>query len=174
MLLLKNLLFTLLVPTTVAVYLPWRIANRSLDALTWPWPLTSFAALFSLLAGAALFFWCLWNFAVIGRGTPAPSDPPQRLVARGPYRLVRNPMYLAALLTIAGWSLFWLSWRVAAYGALLSLLFHCFVVFFEEPGLRRRFGEDYASYCRRANRWLPGHAAADARTLPKDSGENRR
>lgn len=53
--LLKNLLFTLLVPTTVALYLPWRIANRSLDALTWPWPLTSFAALFSLLAGAALF-----------------------------------------------------------------------------------------------------------------------
>jgi len=151
----KNLIFTLLVPGTVGVYLPWLIANRA--GHTWPRPmeLTFLGALLPLFTAGALYGWCLWNFAAVGRGTPAPTDPPRRLVLTGPYRLLRNPMYLSALLAIGGWSLFFGSWEVAGYGAILGVCVHLFVVLVEEPALRQRFGEDYKGYCRVTNRWLP-------------------
>lgn len=152
----KNLIFTLIVPGTVGVYLPLLIANRAGHAWARPMGLTFLGALLPLLAAGALYGWCLWNFAMVGRGTPAPTDPPRRLVLTGPYRLVRNPMYLSALLAIGGWSLLFHAWGVAGYGAILGIFFHLFVVLVEEPDLRRRFGDDYIAYCRMTHRWLPG------------------
>src|SRR5260370_35088021 len=100
LLLLKNLLFTVFVPGTVAVVIPYRIASRTGPGLVLEGarPLSA-APLF--LLGAAIYFWCLWDFAVTGRGTPAPIDPPKHLVGRGLYRRVRNPMYLCLLLVVA-------------------------------------------------------------------------
>ena len=147
---LKNLTFTVLVPGSVAVLIPYRIATRA--ALE---PVHALLAVPAFVLGGAIYFWCLWDFAVTGRGTPAPIDPPRALVVRGLYRYVRNPMYLGVVTIVAGWAaLFWSS-RVLAYGGVIALLFHLFVRYAEEPLLRRRFGGAYDEYCRSVRRWLP-------------------
>jgi protein-S-isoprenylcysteine O-methyltransferase Ste14 len=105
--------------------------------------------------GAALALMCILTFVVVGRGTPAPFDPPRRLVVRGPYRFVRNPMYLGAGLALAGASLFYRSIPLLAYAGLFLFITHIFVVSYEEPTLLRTFEGDYEAYCRRTGRWWP-------------------
>ena len=107
-------------------------------------------------AGAAVAIWCILTFALVGRGTPAPFDAPRRLVARGPYRYVRNPMYLGAGLALSGAALFYESGALWAYAGGFLVLMHLFVVLYEEPTLRQSFGEDYQAYCRQVRRWRPG------------------
>jgi protein-S-isoprenylcysteine O-methyltransferase Ste14 len=107
------------------------------------------------VSGAALAVWCILSFAFLGRGTPAPFDPPRRLVLRGPYRYVRNPMYLGAALALAGAALFYRSGALLAYTGAFLLVMHAFVVWYEEPTLRRTFGESYEAYRRQVRRWLP-------------------
>src|SRR5690606_22414622 len=97
-----------------------------------------------------------------GRGTPAPLDPPRRLVVRGLYHVVRNPMYYGVLNAIAGWIVFFGSLGVAIYGLGVAAAFHIFVVRVEEPTLRRQYGADYDAYCRSVNRWLPARPRFDA------------
>ena len=112
LLLLKNLLFTILVPGTVAVFVPlyfFSHADFQVSAL-------SVIAGILLLLGASIYAWCLWDFAITGRGTPAPIDPPKTLVARGLYRYTRNPMYVGVLTVIGGWALLFGSTKLAIYG----------------------------------------------------------
>jgi protein-S-isoprenylcysteine O-methyltransferase Ste14 len=106
-------------------------------------------------SGAALALTCILTFVFVGRGTPAPFDPPRRLVVRGPYRLVRNPMYLGAGLALAGAAAFYQSLPLLGYAGLFLLISHLFVVLYEEPALRRTFDGDYESYCSRVGRWWP-------------------
>ena len=105
--------------------------------------------------GLALAFWCLGLFVTKGRGTPAPFDPPVDLVAAGPYRRTRNPMYLGGLLVFVGLALVWRSSAVLAGAGAWWLLAHMFVVGIEEPMLRRKFGEGYDAYLREVPRWWP-------------------
>jgi protein-S-isoprenylcysteine O-methyltransferase Ste14 len=105
--------------------------------------------------GAAIALWCIFTFTVIGKGTPAPFDPPQRLVTQGPYRFVRNPMYLGAGMALAGAGLFYESLFFLGYAALFLFVCHLFVIGYEERTLRRTFGTDYEIYCRQVKRWLP-------------------
>ena len=123
-------------------------------------------------AGALLALWCVLSFALVGKGTPAPFDPPRRLVVRGPYRFVRNPMYIGAGLALFGAALVYRSWPLAGYGALFLLALNFFVLFYEEPTLRRRFGEEYQAYCRRVRRWWPGlgHLRESRTSTSSDSG----
>ena len=107
-------------------------------------------------SGAVLALWCIAAFIVIGRGTPAPFDPPRRLVVVGPYRWVRNPMYIGAALALAGAALFYESWALLGYCAAFLLVTYLFVVVYEEPVLRATFGDDYVRYCERVGPWLPG------------------
>ncbi len=150
-LLLKNLFFTLVVPGTVAVYLPFRIApNRSVA------PGAAFAAAcFVLAVGASIYAWCVWDFATFGRGTPAPIDAPKRLVVRGLYRYTRNPMYTSVLTVILGWVLLFRAWELILYALTVAACFQLFVVFYEEPHLRAEFGSEYQDYCTEVGRWLP-------------------
>ncbi len=104
-------------------------------------------------AGAAL--WCIFTFVSIGKGTPTPFDPPRRLVIRGPYRFVRNPMYIGAGLALAGAALFYGSLALLCYAGIFILITGLFVIFYEEPTLRRSFGPEYEAYCRKVNRWWP-------------------
>jgi protein-S-isoprenylcysteine O-methyltransferase Ste14 len=106
-------------------------------------------------AGAALALWCIVAFAVLGRGTPAPFDPPRRLVIQGPYGFVRNPMYIGAGLALGGAALFYQSHALIGYLAMFFLVAHAFVVAYEEPTLRRTFGSEYLAYCARTGRWWP-------------------
>lgn len=105
--------------------------------------------------GGALALWCVLTFALVGRGTPAPFDPPRRLVVRGPYAFVRNPMYIGAGLALLGASLFYRSLTLLSYAGAFFLAAHLFVVLYEEPTLLRTFGTDYESYRHRVKRWWP-------------------
>jgi protein-S-isoprenylcysteine O-methyltransferase Ste14 len=93
--------------------------------------------------GAVIALWCILTFSFPGKGTPAPFDPPQRLVRRGPYRFVRNPMYLGAGLALAGAGLFYESFFLLGYAGIFLLIAHLFVYLYEEPTLRRTFGGEY-------------------------------
>jgi len=139
----------------VLVFLPARVLSSS--GITPPPALgvPQVAGLVMSAAGAVLALWCVATFAIVGKGTPAPFDPPRRLVMRGPYRVVRNPMYLGAGLALAGAALYYEAGRLAGYAALFLVAMHCFVVWYEEPTLSRTFGEEYAAYCRRVRRWWP-------------------
>ena len=152
---LKNFLFTVLVPGTVAVYIPLQIVGNPTQTINSYWRVWQIIALVPLSIGAAMYGWCLWDFAHRGRGTPAPIDAPKHLVVNGLYRYVRNPMYVGVLLLIAGWSLFFKSWPILFYGIAIAFFFHLFVLLVEEPMLRQRFGDSYLSYCVEVARWLP-------------------
>ena len=140
----------------VLIYLPARVLSRSGIRGPAAIGVPQVAGMVIGAAGAVVALWCIFFFAAIGKGTPAPFDPPRRLVIQGPYRFVRNPMYIGAGLTLAGTALFYLWWPLLAYASLLFLMTHLFVLLYEEPTLRRTFGHDYAAYCRRVRRWWPG------------------
>lgn len=150
MLLLKNLLFTLLVPGTVAVYLPWSLA-RALPPAPFIWRV---ASLPFFAVGVAVYAWCVWDFATAG-GTPAPIDAPPRLVVRGLYRYTRNPMYVGVLTTILGWVVRYRTAGLLLYAGIVWLCFQAFIVFYEEPHLARIFAAEYAAYRAAVGRWLP-------------------
>lgn len=114
-----------------------------------------FPGLVLALLGTALVVSCVVVFVVRGEGTPAPFDAPRKFVAAGPYRWVRNPMYLGAFAVLAGSGLAFRSPSVVALGFAAAVLAHAFVVLFEEPTLERRFGDGYREYRRTTNRWLP-------------------
>jgi protein-S-isoprenylcysteine O-methyltransferase Ste14 len=105
--------------------------------------------------GAAIVLWCVFSFVSLGRGTPAPFDPPRQLVIRGPYRFVRNPMYIGAGLALLGAALFYESLSLAGYVVVFLLVAHLFVLWYEEPTLRRTFGQEYDVYAKRVRRWWP-------------------
>ena len=113
------------------------------------------AGMFLGASGAALAIACILTFVFVGRGTPAPFDPPRRLVVRGPYRLVRNPMYIGAGLALTGAALFYQSIPLLGYAGVFLLITHVFVMVYEEPALRQTFDGDYEAYCRRVGRWWP-------------------
>ncbi len=162
---LKNLLFTVVVPGFVAGWVPLVFLLRR-AAVPAVWAPAHFLALLLLVTGGALYLTCVWYFGVKGRGTPAPIDPPKKLVMRGPYRWVRNPMYLAVLLFVLGEAVFCWSLTLVLYFVFLASAFQLFVVLVEENGLRHRFGAVYSDYCNVTNRWLPRPPRPTLVTVP--------
>jgi protein-S-isoprenylcysteine O-methyltransferase Ste14 len=137
------------VPATVVVYVPAELARS-------PGP-TPVAITGGVVVAAGLYMvgWCFFDFAARGRGTPAPWDPPQRLVTNGLYRHIRNPIYVGVLSILLGEAVFFGSLALLAWAAVTALGFHLVVVLYEEPGLRDRFGSDYERYQAEVPRWLP-------------------
>jgi protein-S-isoprenylcysteine O-methyltransferase Ste14 len=148
----KNLLFTILIPGTIAIYLPLFIVRGSSPTNT---AVLFFAGLILLATGAAAYFWTIWDFARFRRGTPLPLDAPQKLVVRGLYRFTRNPMYLSVLIVIVGWAGLYSDARLVLYAVGVAGAVHLFVVFYEEPSLAKLFGEEYLAYKASVGRWLP-------------------
>ena len=108
-----------------------------------------------MLAGSVICVACIATFVVIGRGTPAPFDPPRQFVAVGPYRCVRNPMYIGGAFLLAGFALYLRSGAALIFCLPWLLLAHVFVLAYEEPTLRTKFGAAYETYCRTVPRWIP-------------------
>jgi len=151
----RSLLFTLCIPCSATVWIPWLIVSRGMPAeSTVPLSIRLPGGVL-IAAGAVLYFGCLWDFTFFGRGTPAVWDPPVVFVSKGLYRFVRNPMYLAIVSILVGEALFFksavLGWMAAGFAG----GFHSFVVFYEEKALRRRFGASYERYCSEVSRWVP-------------------
>lgn len=155
---LRHALSILLLPVLVVVAMPY-------------WLLTTFphgwsgsalvvgllraAGAIILIVGFLLFSWCVTLFAKVGRGTLAPWDPTQHLVASGPYRYVRNPMITGVALILFGLALLWGSWPLGLWATVFVVVNHVYFVFSEEPGLESRFGENYRTYKSNVPRWIP-------------------
>jgi protein-S-isoprenylcysteine O-methyltransferase Ste14 len=151
---LRSLLWTILLPGFFAGYVPWRyfgLARVRLDVYS---PAIVIGIVLIGL-GAALLGACIFEFARSGRGTLSPADPPRRLVIRGLYRYVRNPMYLSVSTIVLGEVLVTRSAALTIYWAVWFLCVNVFVIGYEEPTLRRQFGRSYDEYCRRVGRWIP-------------------
>ena len=148
---LKNLAFVVFVPGTLAVFLPIYLFGKRGGSLEGTGPI----GLVLLIAGACMAVWCMWDFWRTGHGTPAPIDPPKALVVRGLYRYIRNPMYVGVLLVVAGEAILFASWSILVYALCAAAGFHLFVLCYEEPALRRKFGAAYDEYVQRVPRWLP-------------------
>jgi len=156
---LRALLFTVVVPGTIAGLLPWALQSRGSASLTWMAPLTRLGAArhvgwLPLVAGAIGYLLCVRDFVVRGRGTPSPLDPPVHFVATGLYRRVRNPMYVSIGLVLLGETLLWQAPVLLLYLAALGVTVHAFVVLYEEPHLGRTFGDEYARYVASVPRWI--------------------
>ena len=147
----RNVLFTIVVPGAGAVYVPWWIL---IHQATMPTPVAWYAIVIIML-GIALYLWCVSLFAVVGRGTPGPWDAPRRFVAVGPYRWVRNPIYISALLVVIGEAWLFVSPSLFLYAVVIAIVVHLFVIGYEEPTLQRNFGEEYVEYLRTVPRWIP-------------------
>ena len=139
----------------VLVYLPGRFLSWSGIVAPASTRAPQVAGMLTVTIGTAIALWCVFTFVFIGKGTPAPFDPPRKLVIRGPYRFVRNPMYMGAGMTLAGAALYYQSLSIFIYACLFFLITHLFVVLYEEPTLRRTFGDEYEAYFGRVSRRLP-------------------
>lgn len=150
-----SLIWLVIAPGLIAGYLPWAITRWRVEPpLLWVGATRWLGALLILL-GLPILLEAFARFALYGRGTPAPVLPPERLVVRGFYRRVRNPMYVAVVALILGQALLFGEAQLLALGAVVWLVFHVFVRAYEEPTLRRRFGPDYLAYCAAVPRWIP-------------------
>jgi protein-S-isoprenylcysteine O-methyltransferase Ste14 len=149
----RTLIFTVFIPGFWTVMMPYWMLPRG----AWPDVRGAGAAGWLLIApGTALYFACaFWGFALRGKGTPLPLDPPKNLVVEGPYRVVRNPMYWGVGSVVLGEAAIFHSRSLAELAAAFVAGVIVFVLLFEEPALRRKFGEEYEEYCRRVPRWLP-------------------
>ena len=151
---LRAAVFIAIAPGAVAGWLPWYVAGRPFSLWNASYGAWRLGALLAL-AGWFVLLWCARDFAVRGRGTPGPYDPPRHLVTAGLYEYVRNPMYVGVLMAILGQAIWYHSRSVAIYAAVVAVMFHSWVVLYEEPKLRSLFGREYDDYCRRVSRWVP-------------------
>ena len=145
----KTLIFSIFVPGSVAGFIPLLLVQGQ-SVAPFPWAL----GFIPLGAGVALYLWCASEFTFTGKGTPAPIDAPKYLVVRGPYRWVRNPMYVAVLSAILGEALLFRSWSLVIYALFVFVVVHLFVTLYEEPTLREQFADSYERYTQQVSRWL--------------------
>ena len=146
-------LFIVVVPGSVAGWIPWYAAGSPPLVPRAGSPLATLAALM-VIAGWTVLLICAREFARAGRGTPAPYDPPRSLVTSGLYRFTRNPMYVGVVTAILGQAL-WFHSRVAVYyGIAMALAFHVTILVYEEPRLAKVFGERYLEYKKSVPRWI--------------------
>jgi protein-S-isoprenylcysteine O-methyltransferase Ste14 len=152
---LGSAIFLVIAPGTLAGYGPWAICRwRMAPPFFGFFPIRMVGVLL-IAAGLPVLLDSFARFAIQGLGTPAPVAPPQRLVVTGLYRYVRNPIYVAIVSLIFGQGLFFSSVGVLEYGLAVWLGFFAWVLIFEEPTLREKFGKDYEDYCARVPRWIP-------------------
>jgi protein-S-isoprenylcysteine O-methyltransferase Ste14 len=151
----RALTYSILFIGLLLVFLPDRILTSTGISPPAVFGASQVAGMLVGAAGAALALTCIVTFVLVGKGTPAPFDPPRELVVQGPYRFIRNPMYLGAGLALAGAALFYQSTPLLGYAGLFLAVMHVFVVLYEEPTLRRTFPRDYEAYCRQVGRWWP-------------------
>jgi protein-S-isoprenylcysteine O-methyltransferase Ste14 len=157
-----SLVFFVLAPGIVAGLVPWGLTGWRVRQPLPYWVPLRVAGLILLAAGVAALLHAFWRFVVEGLGTPAPVAPPERLVVGGLYRYVRNPMYLAVAATIVGQALALGQTLLLLYAAAFAVAVVAFVRSYEEPRLRRQFGEQYETYRRSVPAWWPRRHPWDA------------
>jgi protein-S-isoprenylcysteine O-methyltransferase Ste14 len=148
----KSLLYLIIEAGLFALYIPLALLRSGPRIET---GVMSFLAIPLWLIGGLTVLWCFWDFTFNGRGTPAPVDPPKELVVTGLYRYVRNPIYVGVLSIFLGHFLWFGYWALLIYTVFAFIGVHFFVVLYEEPTLKRKFGAAYEEYLKRVPRWIP-------------------
>lgn len=153
----RNFIFTVLQPGIVAGLIPYWILGENgnvlfVEQLRSHWIHLSGAII--CLVGLIIMLTCIVSFAVYGQGTLSPVDPTKKLVVSGLYTFSRNPMYVGVILILIGESIFFTSVALGVYSIFIFIVFYIFIVFFEEPRLRKDFGEEYKLYCEKVRRWI--------------------
>lgn len=149
-----SIAFLGLAPGIVAGVIPWWMTGWIRHEGTMTYVLAPIGAVLIGL-GLVVLLESFGRFAWQGVGTPAPVLPTRHLVASGLYRWVRNPMYVAVVSIVFGQGLYFGQTVLVIYGVVLWLIFHTFVLTYEEPTLRRTFPDDYVVYFAHVPRWLP-------------------
>lgn len=152
---LGSAVFLVVAPGTVAGYIPYRLTGWRFGPPLLGTPATRAVGAVLAAFGAALLLECFARFALHGRGTPAPVYPTERLVVTGAYRIVRNPMYVGVTSAILGQALLFGHETLLLYGLGVAAMFHAFVLLYEEPTLRARYGAEYDRYRENVRRWIP-------------------
>lgn len=148
----KSLLYLIVEAGLFALYIPLALLRTGQRIET---GILSFLAIPLWLIGGLIVLWCFWDFTFKGRGTPLPTDPPKELVTTGPYHYVRNPIYVGVMSIFLGHFLWFGYWAVLIYAVLAFAGVHLFVVLYEEPTLKQKFGAAYEDYLKRVPRWIP-------------------
>ncbi|MBA3710595.1 MAG: isoprenylcysteine carboxylmethyltransferase family protein [Planctomycetes bacterium] len=156
----KTALYSAIVPTLLTIGIPAAVLRLEHGAVAMPPDEWRWIALILIIPGAFLYAWCAWSFVRFGHGTPNPADPPCALVARGPYRFVRNPMYVSVLAVILGEAVLFPSAWLWRYAVGSMVFVQILVLAWEERSMRRRFGADYDRYCGSVPRWFPRPSSA--------------
>jgi protein-S-isoprenylcysteine O-methyltransferase Ste14 len=148
----KSLLYLVFEASLFALYVPLTLLRSGprLETGVFSW-----LAIPLWLVGSLIVLWCFWAFTFMGRGTPVPMDPPKALVTTGLYGYARNPIYMGVLLIFLGHFLWFGYWSLLLYIVLAFIGVHIFVILYEEPILKRKFGAAYEDYCQRVPRWIP-------------------
>ena len=151
----RNLIFTILQPGIVIGLFPYFIAGEEFK-IRWnlPFAFSQYAGLFFFILGWSLVLYCIYRFAVEGRGTLSPADQTKNLVAKGIYQYSRNPMYIGVMLALIGEVFFTKAASLMIYTGCVFTMFNLFIMFVEEPRLKRDFGEAYKLYCQKVRRWF--------------------
>jgi protein-S-isoprenylcysteine O-methyltransferase Ste14 len=149
---LKSLLYLVFEAGVFALYIPLRLLRHGPRLET---GIFSFVALPLWGIGSLIILRCFWDFAMRGRGTPVPTDPPKELVFTGFYRYVRNPLYDGVMLIFLGHFLWFGYWALLLYTVLAFIGVYLFILLYEEPVLKKKFGGAYEEYLRQVPRWIP-------------------
>lgn len=149
---LKALLYLIFEAGLFALYIPLVLLRTGPGIETGIW---SYLAIPMWVTGSLIILSCFRDFVVKGRGTPVPADPPKELVVTGFYRYIRNPIYVGALLIFLGHFLWFGKWALLMYAVISLIGVHLFVVYYEEPKLKKRFGRAYEEYLQQVPRWIP-------------------
>ncbi len=148
----KSLLYLIIEAGLFALYIPLALLRSGPRIET---GIFSFLAIPLWLIGSLIILRCFWDFTFRGRGTPVPTDPPKELVVTGFYRYVRNPIYVGVVLIFLGHFLWFGYWELLTYTILSFIGVHFFIILYEEPALKRKFGAAYEDYLKRVPRWIP-------------------
>ncbi len=147
----KSTLFSVVVPGTIGILIPTFIADNALIITG----ITHWFSIIFLIIGLSIYCWCVWDFIMVGLGTPAPIAAPKHLVVKGLYHYTRNPMYVGVSFAILGWALFYGSLLILIYSLCMIACFQLLIIYYEEPKLQKLFGHTYETYKITVNRWLP-------------------
>ncbi len=149
---LTSILYLIFEAAVFALYIPLAFLRNGLHIET---GMFSFLAIPLWLLGSVIILRCFWDFTFRGRGTPLPADPPKELVVTGFYRYVRNPIYVGAFLVFLAHFLWFGYLNLLLYTVISFLGVHLYIVSYEEPNLKRKFGTAYEEYLKSVPRWIP-------------------
>ncbi len=153
--LIGTLFFQVMVIPIFFAFIPYKIVSSPNHTHLFDIGIFRYLGWASIFGGVVIYFWCSHSFVFFGKGTPMPFSPTKKLLVTGLYRFVRNPMYLAALLVLAGETLLFQSRGLFIYCLILFGVFHFQVLALEEPYLKEKFGDTYKQYCKAVRRWIP-------------------